>query len=73
MSGAKIKFGKQVTPSGEEYTGFSITIGGITDPADIKRSYDDIERILHVSNIPYQTHEVDTADGKFCSYSVSTN
>ena len=65
--------GHLTTPYGDEYDGFKITVGGIQDPAEIKRTYDDIEEILGKNQIPFKTHEVDSPSGKFRSYSVSTN
>lgn len=68
----RIETGNLYTPSGEQYSGFKITIGGITDPSTVVRTYEDIERILHENQKPFAIHEEHTAAGTFKSYSVST-
>lgn len=72
MAGIRIYTGELRTPDGTPYKGFKVTIGGITDPETIKRSYEDIEKILKGSRLKYKEHEEKTPDGKFKSYSVST-
>lgn len=47
-----------------------MTIGGITDPSQIQRTYDDIEAIFHKNQIEFHTHEERTNAGTFKSYSV---
>jgi hypothetical protein len=68
----RIETGSLYTPSGEQYNGFKITVGGIIDPCDVKRIYDDIEKILGKHQVPYKIHEEHTASGTFKSYSVET-
>lgn len=72
MSGIRIETGNLLTPDGMPYYGFKVTIGGIQDPEAVKRTYDDIEKILHGSNTTYKTHEEHTPQGTFKSYSVWT-
>ena len=67
-----MKQGRLISPSGVEYTGFSITLGGITDPVSIERSYEDIEKILHQNKVEYKIHEEHKPDGTFKSYMVQT-
>ncbi len=68
----RIETGSLYTPMGEQYNGFKVTIGGITDPSTIVRTYDDIESILGKNKINYKVHEETTSSGTFKSYSVST-
>ena len=62
-----------MTPSGEEFTGISVTIGGVTDPSEVKRTYDDIEAIFKSNEQTFKTHETDDAMGHFRTYTVSTS
>lgn len=59
-----------MSPFGTEFVGFKVTIGGVTDPASIQRTYDDIEKILRRE--PYKIHEEKTSNGTFRSYTVET-
>ena len=68
----RIETGSLYTPSGEQYNGFKVTIGEITDPSTIQRTYEDIESILGKDNVKYSIHEEHRPDGKFKSYSIST-
>ena len=61
-----------MTPDGTPYRGFKVTIGGIQDPAEIKRSYEDIERILKGNNHPYREYETKTDQGTFKSFVVES-
>lgn len=61
-----------MTPSGEEYTGFSVTIGGITDPAEINRNYDDLAAIFKANQANFKVSERRHPDGTFQSFDVST-
>lgn len=61
-----------MSPSGVEFNGVEISLGGITDPASIVRTYDDIERILHQNKTPYKITETKTDAGTFKSYLVSS-
>jgi len=49
-----------------------VTIGGVTDPETIKRSYEDIEAIFKSNELKFKTYEEKTPDGKFKSYIVET-
>lgn len=62
-----------MTPDGTPYHGFKVSIGGIQDPATIKRTYDDIEKIFKSNEVNFKTHEEHTPSGTFKSYTVSTN
>ena len=73
VNGIKITQGRLLSPEGIEYRGFEVHIGGISDPGEIKRSYEDIERILHQNQVPYKIIETKTDGGTFKSYSVSTS
>lgn len=68
----KFEKGKLTTPFGTEFVGFIITVGGITDPATIQRTYEDIDKIFKSNPETFKTHEEKDANGKFKSYSVST-
>ncbi len=59
-------------PDGTAYRGFKVTIGGITDPATIKRTYDDIEAIFKSNQTKFKIHEEHTPAGTFKSYSVES-
>lgn len=72
VAGIKIETGDLHTPDGTPYHGFKVSIGGITDPAAVLRTYDDIEKILHQNKVPYIEHEEHTPEGKFKSYSITT-
>lgn len=60
-------------PSGEEYFGIKVSIGKITDPSSVRRTYEDIEAILGRNKVDYKTHEVRTDAGLFRSYTISTD
>ena len=64
---------KQLSPCGEEFTGFSVTIGEITDPAEIARTYLDIDAIFKSNPSTYKVTESNYHDGTFKSFEVSTN
>ena len=49
-----------------------ITVGGIANPALIKRTYDDIEQILRSNQILYKETETHTEAGTFKSFSIET-
>ena len=72
LSGVKIESGRLQTPSGTEFIGFKVTIGGVTDPASVTRTYDDIERILGKNKVDFKTHEEKSPNGTFRSYTVET-
>ena len=65
--------GRLLSPNGMEFVGVQVSIGGITDPSGIRRTYDDIEKILHQNKVEYKVHEESRPDGRFKSYSVSTS
>lgn len=71
LAGVKVETGRIKTPNGEEIQGFKITIGGVKNPEDIKRTYEDIEKILGRER-GLVIKEEHNADGSFKSYSVST-
>ena len=64
--------GKLTTPFGTEFVGFIITIGGITDPASIQRTYEDIDAIFKAHPEEYKVYEEKDSLGHFKSYAVST-
>lgn len=68
----QVATGNLYTPDGTPYVGFKVTIGGVTDPASIERTYEDIERILHSNQQPYKVFEEKTEYGTFKSYTVET-
>ena len=72
VKGIRIKTGNLTTPSGEPYRGFVVSVGGITDPASIERTYNDIDKIFKSNPGTYKIKE-ERVDGKFHSYSVSTS
>jgi len=47
-----------------------VTIGGVTDPSEIKRTYDDIEAIFKSNQTNYKIYEEHTPNGTFKSYTV---
>lgn len=49
-----------------------ITIGGVVDPASIKRTYDDIDKIFKSNPDTYKVKEERDAEGKFKSFTVTT-
>jgi hypothetical protein len=65
--------GKLTSPFGTEFVGFIITIGGVTDPADIHRTYEDIDNIFKSNPEKFKIHETRDENGRFKSYSVSTD
>lgn len=72
VQNVKVEHGKLTTPDGTPFFGVKISIGEITDPATIKRTYDDIEKIMGRNQVPFKIHEEKTAAGTFRSYSVET-
>ena len=68
----RVETGDLTTPGGTPYRGFKVSIGGIQDPAQIKRTYDDIEKIIGGNNLPFKTYEEKTSTGTFLSYRVET-
>ena len=50
--------------------GVQISIGGISNPADVQRTYEDIERILHSNKQPYKEVETRTEQGTFKSFVI---
>jgi len=67
----RIERGRLISPSGIEYLGFKVTIGA-TDPADTKRTYEDIEKIFKSNQQTYHTFEERTEKGTFKRYIVET-
>ena len=63
--------GEGVLQGGTDYTGFKVSFGGLQ--GEVNRSYDDINKILGKTDKTLRTSEVDTPDGHFKSYSVSTS
>ena len=59
-----------MTPGGILYKGFKVSIGGIQNPAQVERTYEDIEKIIRGNNLPFKTHEEKTSTGTFRSYIV---
>ena len=70
--GVRIETGDLISPDGTPYRGFKVTIGGIQDPSQIKRTYDDIEAIFKSHEVNFKTHEERDVEGHFKSYSVET-
>ena len=64
--------GKLVSPFGTEYIGFKVTIGEVSDPAAVERTYEDIDKIFKANPGSYHVEEERTSEGKFKSFSVST-
>lgn len=64
--------GKLTTPDGTDFVGFIITVGGITDPAMIQQTYEDIDAIFKANPEKFVIHEERDEVGHFKSYSVST-
>lgn len=62
--------GRLISPFGTEFVGFRVTLGGISNPALLNRTYDDIEKILGLHNQKFKTHEESNPDGTFRSYTV---
>ena len=73
VAGIKLEIGRVLTPTGEEINGFRVSIGHTTDPSEISRTYEDIERIFKSNEINFKTHEEHRENGTFKSYTVSTN
>jgi len=69
----RVQVGGVDSPFGNRVDGFRVTVGGALDPSTVKRTYEDIERILHENKVEYVTHEETRPDGRFKSYSVSTS
>ena len=61
-----------MTPDGTPYRGFKVSIGGVTDPSTIKRTYEDIEAIFRSNEATFKTFEEKTPAGTFKSYVVET-
>ena len=66
----RVRLGRLLSPGGMEFVGAQISIGGIADPAGIKRTYEDIERILHSNKQPYKEVETRTEQGTFKSFVI---
>ena len=49
-----------------------MTIGGVTDPALIERTYEDIDKIFKANPGAYKVKEERTPEGKFKSFIVET-
>lgn len=64
--------GRLISPFGTEYVGLKITVGGVSDPALIERNYEDIKRILHSNQQPYQEIETKTPQGTLKSFTIIT-
>jgi len=65
----RIEVGELTTPDGTPYKGFKVSIGGgITDPATIERTYEDIDKIFKANPGEYKVKETRTPDGKFQSF-----
>ena len=52
--------------------GFKVTIGSVSDPALVKRTYDDIDAIFKSNPGDYKVEEERDSNGHFKSYIVST-
>ena len=72
LSSVKVETGNLTTPDGTPYNGFKVTVGGIQDPGEIQRRYDDIEHILHQNQVAYKINETHDQQGHFRSYSMET-
>ena len=72
VRGIRIETGRIKTPYGSEINGFKVTIGGIQDPAEIKRSYDDIERIFKSNEKTFKVTEEHNPNGTFKTYTAET-
>jgi len=60
------------TPFGTPYVGFKVTIGGVLEDWQVTRTYDDIAKIVKSDPSTFKVVEERTPDGKFKSFSVST-
>ena len=49
-----------------------ITIGGVTDPDSVERTYEDIDKIFKSNPEKFKTQEVRDEAGRFKSYIVET-
>jgi len=49
-----------------------VTIGGISDPALVERTYKDIDAIFKSNPDNYKVHEERYPDGKFKQFTVET-
>lgn len=67
-----MRIGRVLTPLGEEINGFEVTIGGVTDPALIQQSYDDINAIFHSNPDRYKVTEEHDENGHFKRFVVQT-
>ena len=72
VANVRIETGKLTSPNGEDFTGFIITIGEITNPASIQRSYEDINKIFKANPGNYKVSEHRDSEGHFKSFSVET-
>ena len=70
VAGARIETGNLTTPDGTPYRGFKVSIGGVSDPSSVERTYADIEKILGRDKVSFKTHEETTPSGTFKSYSI---
>lgn len=61
-----------MSPFGTEYIGFKVTIGGITDPSMIERTYQDVDKIIKSNPESFYTKEERDESGGFKAYHVST-
>lgn len=64
--------GKLTSPDGTDFVGFILTVGGITDPSEIQRTYEDIDKMFKAHPENYKVHEEKDGMGHFKSYTVST-
>jgi len=72
LANVKIERGNLTTPLGTPYIGFKVTIGAVTDPRTIARTYEDIEAILKSNKVSYRETLERRPDGKFKSYKVES-
>ena len=65
-----VRTGKQVSPFGHEFIGVTIRIGEVTDPAKIKRTYEDIRSILRSEASTWKELETKDENGNFKSLTI---
>ena len=72
VKNTRITVGRVYTPFGEEVNGFKVTIGGVLNPEDIKRTYEDIDKVFKSNPGKHKVHDEHDENGKFKSFIVET-
>lgn len=70
IENTQLETGRLTSPFGTEFVGVRITIGEVTDPATIKRTYEDIDEIFKSNPDSFTVKEERDEKGRFKSFVV---